>query len=173
METHPLILCVDDDPRTLDILTKILARLPVRQAATQDPRAAVEMAGRLQPDLLILDLLMPELSGWEVLELIRRAPHQPGLRVLIISAHDNHAERLLATNVARVDAFVGKPFDIAELARLVLELLELPVGTAWPGPAPVPLSPRPERVRGGAERLPSERRESGLGLIAPGGEAHG
>ncbi|MBL8055349.1 MAG: response regulator [Anaerolineales bacterium] len=133
METRPLVLCVDDDPRTLDILAKILARLPVRQAAAQTPQAAIELAGRLLPDLLILDLMMPELDGWQVLEAIRRGPCQPQLRVLILSAKDNPAERMLAANVARVAAFVGKPFDVAELARIVLDLLGVPVPAGWPG----------------------------------------
>jgi CheY-like chemotaxis protein len=138
---QPLVLCVDDDPRTLDILVKVLGRLPVRQAATLEPAAAVELAERLQPDLLILDLMMPGLSGWEVLEAIRRGPHRPGLRVLVLSAKDNSAERLLATNVARVDAFMGKPFDIAELGRCILNLLDLPLEAGWPGPAPASAEP--------------------------------
>ncbi|MBP7690433.1 MAG: response regulator [Anaerolineales bacterium] len=130
---QPLVLCVEDDLRTLDILIKVLGRLPVRQAAAREARTAIELAGRLQPELLILDLMLPGLTGWQVLEAIRQGPHHPGMRVLVLSAKDSSAERLLATNVARVEAFMSKPFDIAELARRILKLLELPVDADWPG----------------------------------------
>ncbi len=131
----PLVLCVDDDLRTLDILKKVLARLPVRAAVAAEPAVGIELAGELRPDLLILDLMMPGQSGWEVLEAIRRQPQAAGMRVLILSARDNGAERLLAFNVAQVDAFMGKPFDIVELARRVLALLNLPADQAWLAPS--------------------------------------
>lgn len=129
----PRVLCVDDDARTLEILAKVLARLPVRAWVTPNPRDAVELAGRLQPQLVLLDLMMPELNGWQVLEAIRQGPHHPEMRVLVLTAKDSPAERLLATNVARVDAFMGKPFDIADLARAILGLLGLPLEEGWPG----------------------------------------
>jgi CheY-like chemotaxis protein len=130
----PLVLCVDDDARTLEILAKLLSYLPVRAVTTQDPREAIDLAARLKPDLLVLDLMLPEVDGWQVLETIRQTPRETPLRVLVLSAKDQQAERLLAINIARVDAFVGKPFNIAELARLILRLLDLPIGDAWPGP---------------------------------------
>lgn len=140
---QPLVLCVDDDLRTLDILAKVMGRLPVRHVLAREPQVAIDLAGRLQPELLILDLMMPDLNGWQVLEAVRRGPHHPAMRVLVLSAKDNSAERLLATNVARVDAFLGKPFDIAELARRVLKLLDLPLGEGWPGADPAALEQPP------------------------------
>jgi CheY-like chemotaxis protein len=133
-ETAPLVLCVDDDARTLEILAKLFSHLPVRPVMSRDPYEAITLAARLQPDLLVLDLMMPGIDGWQILERIRQEPWSARLRVLVLTAKDSPAERLLATNVARVDAFMGKPFQVADLARLVLRLLHLPVGEAWPGP---------------------------------------
>lgn len=141
---QPLVLCVDDDLRTLDILARVLARLPLRTATAHAPAAAVELAGQLRPQLLILDLLMPGQSGWEVLEAIRRGPHRPDLRVMILSARDNSAERMLAFNVARVDAFMGKPFDIVELAHRVLALLNLPADQDWLAPTSLSTEVNPD-----------------------------
>lgn len=134
-ENLPVVLCVDDDARTLDILRKVLSFLPVQSEAASCAQAAVDLAGRLQPHLLILDLMLPERDGWQILEAIRQGPHRSDMRVLVLTAKDNSVERLLAQNVARVDAFMGKPFDIAELARHVLSLLGLPATDEWPGPS--------------------------------------
>jgi CheY-like chemotaxis protein len=135
---QPLVLCVDDDSRTLEILSKIMAHLPVRHATAQHPRAALEQAQQLQPHLLVLDLMLPEMNGWELLAHIRAAVPRPDLRVIVLTAKDGGYERLVATNLARVDLFLAKPFDTADLARRVLELLGLPIGEAWPGPDPHP-----------------------------------
>lgn len=133
-EQKPLVLCVDDDPRTLEILNKVLDRLPVEPVLAQGARLAVDLAQRLQPHLIILDVTMPEVSGWQLLQTIRNGRHRADLRVLALSAKANSAERILAANVARVDAFMGKPFDIAELARQVAALLELPHLGEWSSP---------------------------------------
>lgn len=133
-ETKPLVLCVDDDPRTLEILRKVLDRLPVEPVLAQGARQAADLARRRQPHLIILDVTMPEISGWQLLETIRGGEHRADLRVLALSAKGNSAERLLAINVARVDAFMGKPLDIAELARRVAALLELPQPGEWANP---------------------------------------
>ncbi len=139
-ENKPIVLCVDDDPRTLEILSKVLDRLPVEPVLAQGTRQAADLAQRLQPRLIILDVTMPEVSGWQLLQTIRGSHPRANLRVLALSAKANSAERSLATNVARIDAFMGKPFDIAELARRVAALLELPPPGEWsnpgvPGPA--------------------------------------
>lgn len=129
-EARPLVLCIDGDARTLEILAKVLARLPVRQLSARDGETGIALAAQWPPDLLVLDLDLPDLSGWQALEAIRRGPRQPDMRVLVLNAKDNTAERLLATNVARVDAYLGKPFDVTALARGVLDLLGLPLDQA-------------------------------------------
>lgn len=129
-EARPLILCIDGDARTLEILAKVLARLPVRHLSARDGETGIALAAQWQPDLLVLDLDLPDLSGWQALEAIRQGPRQPDMRVLVLNARDNTAERLLATNVARVDAYLGKPFDVTALARGVLDLLGLSVDQA-------------------------------------------
>ena len=141
-ETKPLVLCVDDDDRTIEILSKIMSRLPLHDATATRPIQAVELAQRLQPDLLILDLMLPEMSGWEVLDKIRTCVPGKIPRVIILTAKDNGFERLIAANVARVDLFLAKPFDTAELARRVLRLLNLPLGDEWPGRDTGPLRMR-------------------------------
>ena len=127
----PRVLCVDDDRRTLDIVTRIVSRLPVECISTEQPRRALELAREQAPDLLVLDLMMPGITGWELLARIRHDNPTARMRVVIVSAKDDAIERTIAKNVAMVDLFMGKPFDTDELATSVAQLLEL---TGAPGP---------------------------------------
>ncbi|MBI3762816.1 MAG: response regulator [Chloroflexi bacterium] len=131
-ETLPLVLCLDDDWRILEILSKILSRLPLEHVVTGSPLEAIELAQRLRPRLLILDLMLPEMSGWEALDKMRDGTQRDDLRVIVLTAKDAQYERLVAANVARVDLFLTKPFDAGELAHHILRLLDLPASEAWP-----------------------------------------
>jgi CheY-like chemotaxis protein len=134
----PIILCVDDDARTLEIITKVLSRLPVVLHSASHPHQALDLARQAQPHLIVLDLMMPDMTGWELLAEIRQGPHHPDLRILVLTAKGSGAERVLATNVARVDRFMTKPFDTSELAHAVSELLDLPPQAAAPARAARP-----------------------------------
>ena len=83
---QPLVLCVEDDLRTLDILIKVLGRLPVRQVAAREARTAIDLAGRLQPELLILDLMLPEVDGFAVLDALRADAATQDIPVIVITA---------------------------------------------------------------------------------------
>jgi len=122
----PLVLCLDEDWRTLQIVARALAKLPVRCLTTDTPAEAIRLAGHNRPALLILNLVMPGLTGWEVLERIRACVAPNAMRVLVLSANDNRVERLVAKNVARVDLFMPQPFDPAELTEQVGQVLRLP-----------------------------------------------
>ena len=123
---QPLVLCLDEDWRTLQILGRALADLPVRCLTADTPAEAIRLAGHHRPALLILNLVMHGLTGWEVLERIRACVAPDVMRVLVLSAKDSRVERLVARNVARVDLFMPQPFDPAELAQRVQRLLHLP-----------------------------------------------
>ena len=121
----PTVLCVEDDPSTRQIITKILMRLPVTPIVTAEPIEAIELARVVQPHLLLLDLMLPGMDGWEVLDRIRADSPERDLRVMVLTAKASGPERLVATNMAQVDLFMAKPFDPLALGRDVLRLLNL------------------------------------------------
>jgi DNA-binding response OmpR family regulator len=128
---RPLVLCVEDDPLTLEILSRILARLPVDCALAARPDQAIEIAHSRRPHLVILDLMLPDMSGWEVLDHIRDGSQRQDMRVIVLTAKDSSYERLVATNIAQIDEYVSKPFDTADLLQHVLRLLNLPADEEW------------------------------------------
>lgn len=116
------VLLVDDNPVNLRLLSEILkpAGLTVR-AATSGGRA-LEAARAQVPDLVLLDIELPDLSGFEVCEALCADPKTRGLRVIFVSAHDSLLGRSRGFRAGGVD-YLTKPYEAAEvLARVATQL---------------------------------------------------
>ncbi len=122
MSEAPLILCADDDPDILSLLALRLERAGFRVAQAVDGEQALTLARELRPSVAVLDVMMPRLTGTEVLEALRAEPATHDLRVILLSARaqDADIERGLA---AGADAYLAKPFQAPELLELVQDLV--------------------------------------------------
>jgi CheY-like chemotaxis protein len=113
------ILVCDDDPSLRELVRAVLgSRYHFVEAA--DGSEALEITRELRPDLIVLDVMLPGLSGIEVLEAIRADQDLRDLKVVVITAW-SHAE--MEAQVAGADRFVSKPFDPDDLSKAVEELL--------------------------------------------------
>lgn len=114
------ILVVDDDTRVNAVLAELLRGQGHRVWAFTDPRQALAHLAAEPADLLVTDLGMPEMLGWDVARLARE--RWPGLRVLVVTGW---GDQLDLAQVFRhgVEAVLTKPFRAADLFRAVAELL--------------------------------------------------
>ncbi len=118
------ILAVDDVSENLIILERMLARAGYREVRTlNDSREVVAQCREWQPDLLLLDLRMPELDGFEVMAQLRAAAITPALPILVLTADSDEQTRLRALESGARD-FLAKPIDRPELLARVSNLLE-------------------------------------------------
>lgn len=113
------ILVCDDDPSLRELVRAVLGPA-YRFAEAADGVEALALARELRPDLVVLDVMLPGLSGIEVLEALRLDEELRAIPVVVITAW-SHAE--LDAQVAGADRFVSKPFDPDQLSRAVEELL--------------------------------------------------
>ncbi|MBA3875240.1 MAG: response regulator, partial [Anaerolineae bacterium] len=90
--THPTILLVDDDPAALQILQDSLTGSAYRVMATTNPQQGLEVARRLRPALIIADVMMPGMSGWELLYELKSDPLTAYIPVVIISVTDQRMD---------------------------------------------------------------------------------
>lgn len=112
------ILLVDDDPDILSILSAVFESAGHRVLATSDPVAVGDLAREHRLDAVILDVMMPRRSGWEVLEELRSEPRNQRLPVLMLSAIGDAANRVRGIRLG-ADDFLAKPFHPEEvLARV-------------------------------------------------------
>jgi CheY-like chemotaxis protein len=122
MAAGAMILICDDEPSVRDLIKLSLApRHRIAEAA--DGAEAIELAERLHPDLVLLDVMMPGTTGLDVLEHLRGDPELARAPVVVVSAHTTDSDRSAAFDAGATE-FVKKPFDPEELSALVEELLE-------------------------------------------------
>ena len=122
MSDAPLILCADDDPDILALLALRLERAGYRVAQAADGQEALTLARELKPSIVVLDVMMPRLTGTEVLEALRADPATHELPVILVSARAQQADVQRGMN-AGADAYLAKPFHANELLELVEGML--------------------------------------------------
>ena len=113
------ILVVDDEPPIVDVLSYNLKRANYDVLIARDGEQAVALARREQPDLIILDLMLPKLDGLEVHRILRRESDVP---VIMLTARDSEIDRVVGLELG-ADDYVVKPFSVAELMARVKNLL--------------------------------------------------
>jgi two-component system alkaline phosphatase synthesis response regulator PhoP len=117
----PRILVVDDTPALLDVVRKCLEEEGYRVRTCLESRYAVELARSDKPDVIMLDVVMPEVSGWEVLALLREDPAFARTPVIVCTAYVSEALGRLA-ELKGPDQHLGllpKPFELEELLEVV------------------------------------------------------
>jgi CheY-like chemotaxis protein len=120
--TSQTILVVDDDTAILDMITQVLIEEDYQVVTANNGRSAVDLAHEQLPQLILLDLMMPEMNGWQVVEALRISPKTRPIPILLLSARREMAS---AAGELGVTAYLEKPFDLDELLDRVQHLLML------------------------------------------------
>ena len=121
------ILAVDDIPDNLLILESLLSDIDSYNVESVDNgEAALEVIATRPPDLILLDVMMPGLNGYQVTQRIRENKSLPYIPILLVTAHDSSS--LSEGLDSGADDFIRKPFDINELMARVRSLLRGRIG---------------------------------------------
>lgn len=125
----PLVLVVEDDVDGLDIVTTMFQHAGYRVAQATTGTEALTMARELRPALLVLDVALPEMDGWEVARRLRASADAGthALPILILTAHVFAEDRLRAQALG-CDGFLAKPSDVR---RIVQEARRILAGLPW------------------------------------------
>ena len=123
MNPDPLILVVDDLAQNVRLLEAVLTPKGFRVASASSGAEALAVLGSEHPDLVLLDIVMPEMDGYEICRRIRQDPRTAFLPVIMITASGD--EQKIRAIEAGADDFVNKPFDQAELLARVRSLIRV------------------------------------------------
>jgi CheY-like chemotaxis protein len=112
------VLVVDDEPQVAWVLRFSLEHEGYRTYTASNGLEALEELERHHPNVMVLDLMMPEMDGWAVLNAMNKLPVNERPRVVIVSALTGPDDKTKATALG-ADAFVPKPFDVEELISVL------------------------------------------------------
>ena len=121
------VLVVDDNANLRDLWIEALEQEGYAAVGSDDGLRAAELIGDLLPDLIILDLRMPRMSGWDFLENVRANPKWHRIPVVIVSAHLDEGPNLVADSGLNVVGQMGKPVSIADLLAKVHGVIGAPL----------------------------------------------
>lgn len=117
------VLLAEDEPNIAELLMFLLGRAGFEVVVESDGGAALAAALADPPDVVILDVMLPGLDGFEVLRRLRADPKGQALRIIVLTAKGQRADRQAAAE-GGADLFITKPFSNAELVAAVRRLAE-------------------------------------------------
>jgi DNA-binding response OmpR family regulator len=123
---HKKILVVDDEKKIVDIVKAYLERDGYKVIVAYDGRLALQMARSESPELIVLDLMLPEVSGWDVCRSLRTESNVP---IIMLTARDDDSDKIVGLELG-ADDYVIKPFNPKELVSRVRAVLRRSEGTA-------------------------------------------
>ena len=119
MSTMTKALLIDDDQKLGDLLKNYLKSYDIDLSAINDPRKAIDTINHLDPDLLILDVMMPHINGFELCRMIREESDTP---IIILSARGESDDKVKGIDLG-ADDYLSKPFEARELVARIHSLL--------------------------------------------------
>ena len=119
MSTMTKALLIDDDQKLGDLLKNYLKSYDIDLSAINDPRNAIDTINQLDPDLLILDVMMPHINGFELCKMIREESDTP---IIILSARGESDDKVKGIDLG-ADDYLSKPFEARELVARIHSLL--------------------------------------------------
>ncbi len=113
-QTATQVLVVDDEPQVVWMLQFSLEAEGYQTLSARDGRTALDEIKEHRPGMVLLDIMMPVMDGWAVLEALQQLPPEERPRVIVVSARSSVRDRAKAAELG-ADAFVAKPFNVDDL----------------------------------------------------------
>ncbi len=118
------ILSIEDHPEMQGLLQLIFERRGHRVISVKSGEFGLEMLRSLQPDVLLLDLMLPDIDGWDIYEQMKKDEELSQVPVIIISARSRDQDAKSGRRLIGNDKYVEKPFEVKELIEIVSGVLE-------------------------------------------------
>lgn len=117
------ILCIEDDPEMISLIRLILDRRGFEVSGAAGGEEGLELMRQETYDLVLLDLMMPDVDGWEVYQQMKKEENTKNVPVIVVTAKAQTIDRVLGLQIAKVDDYIGKPFNPQELLNSVDKVL--------------------------------------------------
>lgn len=109
------ILCIEDEPEMIDLIRLILGRRGFDVYGATGGIEGARLVREMLPDLVLLDLMMPDMDGWEVYQQMKADQTTRNIPVIVVTAKAQNIDKVLGLHIAKVDDYIAKPFGPQEL----------------------------------------------------------
>ncbi len=117
------VLVVDDEPDALELVKLVLESGGFKTILATSGKEALAQIETVRPDAVLLDIMMPDMDGWDVFRKIKEK--DPGIPIAILTAKAQNLDRLLGLHVLKADDYITKPFGKNELIGKVKKLVKI------------------------------------------------
>jgi DNA-binding response OmpR family regulator len=118
-----LVVCIEDEQEMIDLVQLILGRRGFTVEGANGGLEGLEKVQKRKPDLVLLDLMMPDMDGWEVYQRMKSDEDLREIPVIVITAKAQSIDKVLGLHIAKVDDYITKPFGPQELLESVEKIL--------------------------------------------------
>ena len=124
MSSEPsTIVCIEDEPGVIELIRLILERRGFKVVGAVSGVEGLEVVRQVKPSLVLLDLMMPGMDGWEVYRRMKADAMMKTIPVIIVTAKAEGIDEVLAKHIAKVDDYIKKPFSLQELLQSIERVL--------------------------------------------------
>ena len=124
-EKKRLILCIEDEREMIDLIRIILEKRGFEVKGALSGEEGLKLAREEKPDLILLDLMMPGMDGWEVYRQLKNDDALKDIPVIVVTAKSQGIDKVLGLYIAKVDDYISKPFGPNELVESINKILGL------------------------------------------------
>ena len=124
IEESRRIVYIEDEPEMIDLVRLILSRKGYEVIGANGGREGLDKVRQNIPDLVLLDLMMPDLDGWDVYQQIKADDSTKEIPVIVVTAKAQSIDKVLGLHIAKVDDYISKPFSPQELVDSVEKILD-------------------------------------------------
>jgi DNA-binding response OmpR family regulator len=122
-DTPKKIVCIEDEPEMIDLVKLILSRYGFEVIGAGGGRSGLEAIRKHKPDLVLLDLMMPDMDGWEVYQQMKADSEMKEIPVVVVTAKAQSIDKVLGLHIAKVDDYITKPFGPDDLRNSIERVL--------------------------------------------------
>jgi DNA-binding response OmpR family regulator len=117
------IIYIEDEQEMIDLVRLILSRKGYQVKGAIGGQEGLDLVRGESPDLVLLDLMMPDMDGWEVYQQMKAGTTTRGIPVIVITAKAQNIDKVLGVHIAKVDDYISKPFSPQQLIESVERVL--------------------------------------------------
>ena len=116
---------IEDEQEMIDLVKLILSRKRFEVIGANGGREGLDAVRKHSPDVILLDLMMPDMDGWEVYQQLKADESTRDIPVIVITAKAQNIDKVLALHIAKVDDYIPKPFTPKDLLDSIEKVLQI------------------------------------------------